>query len=126
LQEKASVPVLPVLFKHMALAVFESGRGNRPKGPSSRNRLPVRSTPRPPGVDPGKLQAALDITLAQLKKYQLVTESSTFEAVTLTPRGSQLNASHIREPGSRAKTSRFDLLFNQLLVEGRNRVKREL
>lgn len=97
-RSKGLVPDYPLLFKHMALAIYRSGSL---KGPPAE-----------------RFEAALDITLAQLRKYRMATPSSTLARVELTSYGNQANQKHRREADSSAKTRLFDAYYKSLASEG--------
>ena len=117
-----AVPDFPVLFKHMVLAIFLSGDVNRARPTRSENRIPVKSSPNKDNFDDTKFNAAMDIALAQLKKYKMIAEKSSRDGIILTGYGRETNAKHLREPTSRSKTMRFDKYFTALLIEGKKRV----
>lgn len=108
----------------MVLAIFVANRLPRQRPPFSKNKIPVRSSPNKDRFDPTKFNAAMDVALAQLKKYGMITEKSSRAEVNLTAKGRRRDALHKREPGSRIKTSRFDKLYVQLIIEGKKRVRR--
>lgn len=118
------VPNYPVLYKHMVLAIFLKGDLPRARPANSRNKVPVRSSPNKDNFDPTKFNAAMDIALAQLKKYRMISEASSREAISLTSHGRETDSKHRREQGGATKTKRFDKFYVQLLVEGRKRVNK--
>lgn len=95
---KGLVPDYPILFKHMALAIYRTGSL---KGPPA-----------------DRFQSALEIALAQLRKYQMATSGSSLARVELTSYGFQTNQKHKREPSSGAKTRLFDAYYKSLASEG--------
>jgi len=122
--DEITIPDYPALLKHMVLAIFVSNRLPRQRPAFSKNKIPVRSSPNKDAFDPTKFNAAMDVALAQLKKYQMITEKSSRTLVTLTAKGRDRDNAHKREPGSRTKTRRFDKLYIQLIIEGKKRVRR--
>ena len=118
------VPDYPPLFKHMVLAIFSADRLPRRRPPKSHNRIPVRSSPNKDSFDPTRFNAAMDVSLAQLKKYGLIAERSSRAQILLTATGRRKDSEHRREPGAHQKTARFDKLYQQLLVEGRKHVSK--
>lgn len=120
------VPDYPYLFKHMVLAIFLHADLPRARPANSRNKIPVRSSPNNDNFDPTKFNAAMDIALAQLKKYRMVSESSSREAIALTSYGRERDSVHRREQGGATKTKRFDKFYVQLLVEERKRVNKAI
>ena len=125
-EELPEVPEYPALFKHMVLAIFLEGNLPRSRPSFSQNKIPVRSSPNKDGFDPTKFQAAMDVALAQLKKYRMIAEKSNRAQIMLTAYGRETDNKHRREPQGRAKIKRFDDLYTKLVVEGKKRVsKRE-
>lgn len=122
--DEISVPGYPELLKHMVLAIFVANRLPRQRPPFSKNKIPVRSSPNKDRTDQTKFNAAMDVALAQLKKYRMITEKSSRAEVVLTNKGRIRNAIHKKEAGSRVKTARFDKIYLELVVEGRKRVRR--
>ena len=120
------VPPYPVLFRHMVLAIFVADRLPRARPANSKNKIPVRSSPNENSFDPTKFNAAMDIALAQLKKYRMITEASSREQITLTSYGRERDSQHRREQGGAVKTKRFDKFYVQLLVENRKRVNKTM
>ena len=120
------VPNYPVLFKHMVLAIFLHADLPRARPANSRNKIPVKSSPNTDNFDPTKFNAAMDIALAQLKKYRMISEASSREAITLTSYGRETDAKHHREQGGATKTKRFDKFYVQLLVEKRKHVNKAI
>lgn len=118
------VPKYPALLKHMVLAVFLKGHLPRARRPKSRNKIPVPSSPNKDIFDPTKFNAAMDIALAQLKKYGYITERSSRLEVTLTSKGKRLDADHKRESGGMTKTRKFDKYYIQLIEEHKKRVSK--
>lgn len=118
------VPNYPVLFKHMVLAIFTQRDLPRSRPAHSKNKIPVKSSPNKDNFDPTKFNAAMDIALAQLKKYGMITERSSRTSVTLTAYGRERESVHRREAAAATKTRRFDKFYQQLLVEGRHRVNK--
>jgi len=120
------VPNYPIIFRHMVLAIFLNADLPRARPANSRNKIPVKSSPNKDNFDPTKFNAAMDIALAQLKKYRMVPESSSREAITLTSYGREADSKHRREQGGATKTKRFDKFYVQLLVEERKHVNKSI
>jgi hypothetical protein len=110
----------------MVLAIFIEGRLSRQRPPNSRNKIPVRSSPNENSFDPTKFNAAMDVALAQLKKYRMITENSSREMIQLTSYGRERDNMHKRERDSLAKTRRFDKFYIRLIVEGQKRVNKAI
>lgn len=123
-KEIGGVPDFPLIFKHMVLAIFVKNDLPRQRPPQSRNKIPVRSSPNKDGFDPTKFRAAMDVALAQLKKYGIITEKSDPARIVLTSYGRQKDNAHRKEPAGRTKTRRFDKYYTLLLNEGRKKVSR--
>lgn len=121
-QFSPQVPNYPALFKHMVLAIFTERKLPRTRPAQSRNKIPVQSSPNRSGLDPTKFDAAMDIALAQLKKYKMITEQSNRALIVLTAYGRETDAKHTREQASRIKTNKFDDYYKQLVVAGKDRV----
>lgn len=92
------VPDYPTIFKHMALAIYLKGKLK--------------------GFPPKKFNAALEIALAQLRKYGMVRSDSTLARIELTSKGNQVNQKHLQEPKSRTKSKLFDTYYKSLRAEG--------
>ena len=122
--EYPEVPNYPVLLKHMVLAIFTQRDLPRARPAHSKNKIPVKSSPNKDSFDPTKFNAAMDIALAQLKKYGMISERSSRQSVTLTAYGRERESIHRREAASRTKTRRFDEFYQKLLIEGRRRVNK--
>jgi hypothetical protein len=122
----SAIPTYPTLFKHMVLAIFLGKDLPRSRPPKSKNRIPVRSSPNKDSFDPTKFNAAMDIALAQLKKYGMILEKSSRLQIFLTSRGRERDAAHRIEPGARTKNAKFDKLYEALLVEGKKRVPKPM
>jgi len=120
------VPNYPVLFKHMVLAIFLKAHLPRARPANSKNKIPVKSSPNKDNFDPTKFNAAMDVALAQLKKYRMISEASSRAAITLTSYGREADSKHRREPGGATKTKRFDKFYVQLLVEERKHVNKSI
>ena len=120
------VPNYPIIFRHMVLAIFLNADLPRARPANSKNKIPVRSSPNRDNFDPTKFNAAMDIALAQLKKYRMISESSSRAAITLTSYGRESDSKHRREQGGATKTKRFDKFYVQLLVEERKRVNKSI
>lgn len=118
------VPDYPLLFKHMVLAIFVGADLPRSRPAHSKNKIPVKSSPNKDRFDPTKFNAAMDIALAQLKKYGMISERSSREKIQLTSYGRERESVHRRESGSATKTRRFDKFYTLLLIEGRKRVNK--
>lgn len=125
-EDLPQVPQYPVLFKHMVLAIFLEGNLSRARPAHSRNKIPVKSSPNKDGFDPTKFNAAMDIALAQLKKYGMITEKSSRAGIQLTSKGRERDATHKKEPQGATKTRRFDKFYEKLLIEGKKRVNKNL
>lgn len=125
-EDLPDVPAYPVLFKHMVLAIFTEGDLKRSRPPYSKNRIPARSSPNKDNFDPTKFNAAMDIALAQLKKYGMITERSSRVGIQLTSYGRQRESVHRSERNSLMKTRYFDEYYEKLLVEGKKRVNKNL
>lgn len=125
-EDLPDVPAYPVLFKHMVLAIFTEGNLTRSRPPYSRNRIPVRSSPNKDSFDPTKFNAAMDIALAQLKKYGMITEKSSRAGIQLTSYGRQRESVHRTERNAHTKTRYFDDYYQKLLVEGKKRVNKNI
>lgn len=123
-EELPDVPPYPVLFKHMVLAIFLEADLPRQRPPFSRNKIPVRSSPSKDNFDPTKFNAAMDIALAQLKKYGMITEKSSRAGIQLTSKGRERESVHKKEPRGATKTRRFDKFYEKLLIEGKKRVNK--
>jgi hypothetical protein len=120
------VPNYPVLFKHMVLAIFLKRDLPRARPANSRNKVPVRSSPNKDNFDPTKFNAAMDVAMAQLKKYRMISEASSREQIVLTSYGREKDSAHRREQGGVVKTKRFDKFYVQLIVENRKRVNKAI
>ena len=123
-KEVSGVPDYPLIFKHMVLAIFVKDNLSRQRPPQSRNKIPVQSSPNRDNFDPTKFRAAMDVALAQLKKYGIITENSNPMRMALTSHGRQKDNQHRKEPSGHTKTRRFDKYYTLLLNENRKRVSR--
>ena len=119
--EELAIPEYPMLFKHMVLAIFLERKLPRSRPPVSKNRIPVKSSPNKDSFDPTKFNAAMDIAMAQLKKYRMISEKSDRAQISLTGYGREKDSQHKREPDARRKAKRFDDYYQKLLVEERRR-----
>jgi hypothetical protein len=72
-----------------------------------------------------RMDGAIKIAFASLKKNRLIEEASTESEVFLTPSGRLRNAAHQREPQSRTKIRRFNALYEALVAEDRTAPPRE-
>ena len=90
------VPNYPLLFKHMVLAIYKSGRLI---GPPKQ-----------------KMEDSIKIAMSQLKEYGYILEVSTEARILLTSKGVQKNATHLKEHDKNAKTRLFDSLYTQLVA----------
>ncbi len=124
-EELQEVPNYPVLFKHMVLAIFTERKLPRSRPPVSKNKIPVRSSPNKDSFDPTKFNAAMDIALAQLKKYGMISEKSSRAGIFLTSYGRETDNKHKRESNARLKVGRFDKYYAQLYVEDRKRIPKK-
>lgn len=91
---------IPVLVKHMALAIYESGDIPGPK-------LQV-------------IQRSLLIARHRLVQYGFLLPGSEVggtENIRMTGKGLQRNAVHIRELGSKGTTKRWDQLYELIAEE---------
>jgi hypothetical protein len=125
-EEYPEIPNYPVLFKHMVLAIFTERDLPRARPAHSKNKIPVRSSPNRDSFDPTKFNAAMDIALAQLKKYGMISERSSRAGITLTSYGRSRESVHMKEPMSATKTRRFDKFYKLLLIEDRHRVNKRV
>lgn len=125
-EDYPEIPNYPVLFKHMVLAIFTERDLPRARPAHSDNKIPVKSSPNRDNFDPTKFNAAMDIALAQLKKYGYITERSSRQQIMLTSAGRTRESVHIKERMGATKTRRFDKFYRLLLIEDRHRVNKRV
>lgn len=92
------VPKYPLLFKHMALAIYKSGDLH--------------------GGAKEVFESALQITLSRLAQYRLIAEYSTLGNIVLTSTGRTREAVHRGESDKNPKTMLFDKLYSTLYAKG--------
>ena len=104
-RKNPEIPPYPLLFKHMALAIYKSkslgGQGKQ------------------------AFESSMNVALSRLIEYRLATATSSLGNVTLTSAGRTRENAHKAESDSANKTGVFDKLFTKLYSEGKQASKDE-